>query len=79
MDRPLFNDKNEYPNDQVLARHLGKTKGLWDEFTGAAASASLALEWNYYNDGKAWLGKLTHKKKTVCWVSIWKGFLRTSL
>ena len=26
---------------------------------------ALTLEWRYYNDGKAWLGKVVHKKKII--------------
>lgn len=29
-------------------------------------------EWRYYKDGKAWLCKITHRKKTVCWLSVWE-------
>lgn len=39
---------------------------------------ALTLEWRYYNDGKAWLGKAVYKKKTIFWLSIWEGFFKTS-
>jgi hypothetical protein len=80
MDRPLLNDPNEYPDDGVLARHLGRAKPAWDAFTAGIAEqyADASLEWRYYNDGKAWLCKLTRKKKTVCWVSIWDRFFKTT-
>ena len=79
MDRPLLNDQNEFPNDEVLAKHLGKTKSVWDSFAAgiAAEFGATSLEWRYYNDGKAWLCKVVHKKKTVCWVSIWDHFFKT--
>lgn len=73
MERPLLNDRNAFPDDQVLAKHLGKTKTVWDAFV-AGVGAKLpeaSLEWRYYNDGGAWLCKLTRKKKTVCWISVW--------
>ena len=38
----------------------------------------LTVEWRFYNDGKAWLGKVQHKKKTVLWLSVWDGFFKTS-
>ena len=28
-------------------------------------------EWRYYQDGKAWLCKITFRKKTVVWLSAW--------
>jgi hypothetical protein len=80
MDKPLLNDKNEYPDDEVLAKYLGRAKSAWDELAGGASSAfhGLALEWRYYNDGHAWLCKLVYKKKTVCWLSVWNGFFKTT-
>ena len=73
MERPLLNDKNEFPDDQVLAKHLGKTKSAWDALTAGVAAKfpEASLEWRYYNDGSAWLCKLTRKKQTVCWISVW--------
>jgi hypothetical protein len=75
----LLNDKNEYPDDAVLARCLGKAKAAWDEFVArSAAIPGLTLvDWRFYNDGKAWLARLMHKKKTVCWISVWDGYFRT--
>ena len=80
MNKPLLNDKSEFPDDAVLGKYLGKTKPLWDTFAGHVNSASgtMTLEWNYYNDGKAWLCKLVHKKKTVCWISVWDQYFRTT-
>ena len=35
-------------------------------------------EWRYYKDGKSWLMKVQHKKKTVFWLSILRGTFRTT-
>jgi hypothetical protein len=80
MERPLLNDKDRYPDDDVLAAHLGKAKPAWDTFAAdvAAGFGQGALEWRYYNDGKAWLCKVVHKKKTVCWVSVWDKLFKTT-
>jgi hypothetical protein len=80
MERPCLNDKDEHPDDQVLARHLGHAKAAWDSFTHlvAASFPSFSGEWRYYNDGKSWLYKLTRKKQTVCWVSVWPGAFKTT-
>ncbi len=80
MDTPALTDKNVYPDDKVLAGHLGRAKSAWDAFTARLASEcpAMGLEWRFYNDGKSWLGKLTHKKKTVCWISVWDGSFRTT-
>ncbi len=64
----------------MLATHLGRAKPAWDAFRShvAAAFGEGALEWRYYNDGKAWLCKVVHRKKTVCWVSVWDKFFKTT-
>jgi hypothetical protein len=79
MERPLLNDKGRFPDDAVLAAHLGKAKPAWDAFAAkvAAEFGPAALEWRYYNDGKAWLCKVVHRKKTVCWVSVWDKYFKT--
>ncbi|MGV8135734.1 MAG: DUF3788 family protein [Mangrovibacterium sp.] len=78
MDKPLLNNQNEYPDDIVLGKYLGETKPYWDEITLWVASQfpSMLFEWRYYNDGKAWLCKLTFKKKTICWLSVWDHFFK---
>ena len=32
--------------------------------------------WRYYHDGKAWLCKVQKKKKTIVWMSAWKGYMQ---
>jgi hypothetical protein len=80
MDRPLLNDKSEYPNDDVLLQYLGKGKSNWDTFVAQISStfAAMTMEWNFYNDGKSWLCKLVYKKKTVCWISVWEKYFKTT-
>ncbi len=80
MEKPCLNDKNEYPDDSVLERYLGKIKPVWDEFTALLGREypNVAGEWRYYNDGKSWLCKVTQKKGTICWVSVWDGLFKTT-
>jgi hypothetical protein len=80
MEKPLLNDPGEFPDDAVLARYLGRAKAAWDSFAAGVGEAlpDASLEWHYYNDGKAWLCKVTRKKKTVCWVSVWDKFFKTT-
>jgi hypothetical protein len=80
MERPLLNDPTEFPNDGVLAAHLGKTKPLFDAFSCGVARRfdDATLEWRYYKDGKAWLCKVVRKKKTLCWLSAWDKFFKTA-
>jgi len=80
MEKPCLNDKNEYPDDEVLSHYLGKVKDTWDSFMDFINESypSFSGEWRYYKDGKSWLYKITKKKKTVCWVSIWHNMFKTT-
>lgn len=80
MEKPCLNDRDEYPDDAVLGRYLGDVKNTWDSFIDFIKESypSFSGEWRYYNDGKRWLYKLTRKKKTVCWISIWDGVFKTT-
>lgn len=42
------------------------------------APFNLKQEWTYYLDGKAWLCKVIHKKKTVFWLSAYNGYFKMS-
>ncbi|MDD5326720.1 MAG: DUF3788 family protein [Phycisphaerae bacterium] len=80
MEKPCLNDKNEFPDDEVLSRYLGKAKKAWDSFIAFLNEnhPSFSGEWRYYNDGKSWLYKITKKKKTICWVSVYLNMFKTS-
>ncbi|OHB63161.1 MAG: hypothetical protein A2168_01500 [Planctomycetes bacterium RBG_13_50_24] len=80
MEKPCLNDKNEYPNDEVLSRYLGKVKKTWDSFIDFINESypSFFGEWRYYKDGMSWLYKLTKKKKTISWISIYHNKFKTT-
>lgn len=69
------------PSEKVLSEALGdqaySALALFFE-TIASPEYGLNNEWRYYNDGKAWLCKVTQKKKTILWLSVWEGFFKTS-
>ena len=80
-EKPCLNDKDEFPDDKVLSRCLGKVKPVWDSFHALLAESypSFSAEWRYYRDGNNWLCKVTKKKKkTVCWVSVWMGAFKVT-
>ncbi len=79
MEKPCLNVKDIFPDDTVLKNHLGETKNVWDEFNDILKKdyPHLSMEWRYYNDGKSWLCKILKKKKTICWVSVFKNFFKT--
>lgn len=80
MDAPILSDKSQFPADQVIFSHIGKSKKLWDSLFQYLANEhpDFTREWRYYHDGKSWLMKVQHKKKTVFWLSIIKGSFRTT-
>ena len=80
MERTCTNDKDEFPDDEVLSRYLGKAKPVWDSFMEFLKETypSFSGQWRYYNDGKSWLYKLTKKKKTISWISVWHNMFKTT-
>ena len=80
MEKPCLNNKDEYPDDAVLSRYLGAVKNTWDSFSKFLQESypSFSGEWRYYNDGKSWLYKLTKKKKTICWISVYQNMFKTT-
>jgi len=80
MEKPCLKDENEYPDDEVLSRYLGQVKDTWDSFIDFIKEnyPSFSGEWRYYKDGKNWLYKITKKKKTICWVSIYHNMFKTT-
>lgn len=80
MENRCLNDKNIYPDDEVLTHYLGKAKNAWDSFMDLlkVEYPLISTEWRYYNDGKSWLCKVTKKAKTVCWISVWKEFFKVT-
>jgi len=75
MEIQLLKDPEIYPTKEVLEEVLGKKFPVFTEFIKTAESEELQLksEWRFYKDGKAWLCKITFKKKTVVWLSVWSG------
>lgn len=50
----------------------------FEAFSASAEAANLTLEWNYYNDGKAWLCKVLSKKKNLAWLVVYQNYFRTT-
>ncbi len=77
----LLRDSEIFPSDVILKDALGEAVyKVLESFlkTISADEYGLTIEWRYYNDGKAWLAKVVYKKKTILWLSVWKGFFKTS-
>ncbi len=77
----LLRDAGITPTMDVLENITGKEifsiyKKLYTTIT--SPEFDLNLEWKYYNDGKAWLCKVSYRKKTVFWLSVWDTGIKTS-
>lgn len=84
----LLRDPDIEPVSEVIAAALGLANSAYVKFIAGLACHDIQVEWRYYNDGKAWLGKALYKwtgarggKKevTVFWLSVWEGFFKVSL
>lgn len=72
-------DETVFPNEGVLQDVLGPGYPVYLDLLRAFGRLGLSLEWRYYRDGKAWLGKVQHKKRTIVWMSAWKGFVKATV
>ena len=68
----LLTDKLICPTDDLIFSIIGDKKLLWQSImTHMTNNYKDSLgQWNFYNDGKRWLFKMNHKKKTLFWAGI---------
>lgn len=77
----LFKDPETFPSDEELKKALGQDVfSIYQKLfeTLSQTEFGLSHEWRYYNDGKAWLCKVTDRKKTIFWLSVWEKFFKIS-
>ena len=68
-----------YPKLAVLSPILGESFKFYSMLLDLYNEYQMTPEWRYYADGKAWLCKVTKKKKTIVWMSAWKGFMQATV
>ncbi len=78
METQLLREQSIVPSNEVLENVLGSIYTTYELFmnTVTGTEYGLTYEWNYYRDGKAWLCKVSNKKKTVFWLSVWDGYFQ---
>jgi hypothetical protein len=78
MDKPILKDPNISPDMKILKPLLGDSFPAYEDFIAKITEESVGLnpEWIYYKDVKAWLCKISFKKKTVIWLSAQDGHFR---
>lgn len=76
----LLREAEIEPTEKVLEQVLGKEIfNIYQETLKIITSEfDLQYEWRFYKDGKSWLFKAVHKKKTIFWLSAWRGFIKTN-
>ena len=72
-------DENIYPDDTVLSSVLGDAYAVYLKLMNLYRQYEMHHEWRYYKDGKAWLCKVQKKKKTIVWMSAWKGYMQAAI
>ena len=77
-EKPLLNEPEIFPTNEILKETLKKSYTVFEELSAILTEQGLTFNWKYYNDSKAWLCKVSFKKKTVFWLSAWNGFFKTS-
>ena len=80
METQLLRESEIFPSKEVLKHALGKVYDVLEalETTLTQDEFALTFDWHYYKDSKGWLCKVSHKKKTIFWLSVWDGFFKTS-
>lgn len=66
------------PTPEVLEHALGDLFAVYERLTARLESPEFGVrpEWRYYRDGGAWRCKMTHRTKTVFWLSAWRTCLK---
>lgn len=84
----LLRNPDVEPSSDVIAEALGEGNSAYVRFISELPKYDIQLEWRYYSDGKAWLGKGRYRwtglrggknETTVFWLSIWDGFFRVTI
>jgi hypothetical protein len=72
-------DESVYPDEKILMDVLGKSYAAYCELLELFEKNQMHPGWRYYKDGKAWLCKVQRKKKTIVWISAWKGYMQAAI
>lgn len=79
MNELALTNKEQYPDLGVLEAVLQKSFPLYQKTIQALSDDDIQVTWNYYNDGKAWMGKLLWKKKNLGWLHIYNNLFKITI
>ena len=72
-------DPEIYPDSEILKGVLGSSWSSYENLIRLYDSKGMTHEWRYYRDGKAWLCKVQHRKRTIVWMSAWRGYMQATV
>jgi Protein of unknown function (DUF3788) len=80
MEPHVLTNKDQFPTEEIIFSHIGKSKIFWNAFFDYihVNHPEFEEQWRFYNDGKSWLMKVVRKKKTIFWLSIIKSAFRVT-
>lgn len=80
MEAQSLREQDVFPTEEILKQTLGGIFPVYESLmkTVTGTAYGLTAEWIYYNDGKAWLCKVTQRKKTMFWLSVWESWFQIS-
>lgn len=88
MAEQLLRNPDIEPAGNVIAEALGAANGAYQTFVDGLKNHDIDLEYRYYTDGCAWLGKGLYrwtgarggqKEVTAFWLSIWDSFFKVTI
>ena len=87
-DQILFRDASIRPTEEMIAQELGAANSAYLGFIARLNDHDIQMDWRYYNDAKAWLGKGvyqwttsrgTQKEINTFWLTIWDGYFKIGI
>lgn len=78
METIALKDKNVFPEAEILKTVLAGSYPAFVRWEQILAEMETVLEWRYYRDGQAWLGKMMCGKKNIGWVIVYEGYFRVT-
>ena len=79
INKKELSDESVYPDEAVLKKVLGRSYNAYCELLQLYNDNGMEYTWRYYKDGKAWLCKVQKKKRTIVWMSAWKGYMKATI
>lgn len=74
MEIMALKDKSMIPETEVLKKVLAGSYVAFVQWKQRQVEIGIVLEWKYYNDGKAWMGKMMLGKRNMGWLFIYSGY-----